>query len=105
MDGPAPSFEEARTQFKTNCSLEGPDPKEDKMPTPRRQRRPSPTAGARWTDGCTETLMLAAGRETGPTDDAWERHDLFRCGAFIAARSHRPSINIRKRPPNIQNQV
>src|ERR1700737_1108815 len=28
-----------------------------------------------------------AGKETGSTDDAWERHDLFRCGAFIAARS------------------
>jgi hypothetical protein len=45
------------------------------------------------------------GKETGSTDDAWERHGLFRCGAFIAARSHRPSINIRKRPPNIWNQV
>src|SRR3984893_16257383 len=45
------------------------------------------------------------GKETGSTDDAWERHGLFRCGAFIAARSHRPSINIRKRPPNICNQV
>src|ERR1700720_1095162 len=40
-----------------------------------------------------------AGKETGSTDDAWERHGLFRCGAFIAARSNRPSINIRKRPP------
>src|ERR1700737_441093 len=40
-----------------------------------------------------------AGKETGSTDDAWERHGRFRCGAFIAARSHRPSINIRKRPP------
>src|ERR1700682_81223 len=39
------------------------------------------------------------GKETGSTDDAWERHGLFRCGAFIAARSHRPSINIRKSPP------
>src|SRR6266403_3750871 len=37
-----------------------------------------------------------AGKETGSTDDAWERHGLIRCGAFIAARSHRPSINIRK---------
>src|ERR1700730_17044853 len=27
------------------------------------------------------------GIETGSTDDAWERHGLFRCGAFIAARS------------------
>jgi len=46
-----------------------------------------------------------AGTDTGSTDDAWERHGLFRCGAFIAARSHRPSINIRKRPPNIWYQV
>ena len=38
-------------------------------------------------------------QRTGSTDDAWERHGLFRCGAFIAARSHRPSINIRKSPP------
>ena len=29
----------------------------------------------------------------------------FSAGAFIAARSHRPSINIRKRPPNIWYQV
>jgi hypothetical protein len=26
----------------------------------------------------------------GSTDDAWERHGLFRCGAFMAGRSHRP---------------
>jgi hypothetical protein len=37
------------------------------------------------------TIHCMAGRETGSTDDAWERHGLFRCGAFIAARSHRPS--------------
>ena len=43
--------------------------------------------------------VVDAGKETGSTDDVWERHGLFRCGAFIAARSHRPSINIRKRPP------
>src|ERR1700724_374772 len=42
-----------------------------------------------------------AGKETGSTDDVWERHGLFRCGAFIAAHSHGPSINIRKRPPKI----
>jgi hypothetical protein len=30
-----------------------------------------------------------------------QRHGLFHCGAFIAARSHRPSINVRKRPPNM----
>src|SRR3984893_10739423 len=46
-----------------------------------------------------------AGKETGSTDYTLEWHGLFRCGAFIAARSHRPSINIRKRPPNIWNQV
>jgi hypothetical protein len=33
------------------------------------------------------TIHCMAGRETGSTDDAWERHGLFRCGAFIAARS------------------
>jgi hypothetical protein len=43
MDGHAASFEEAKTQFKTNLfDLEGPDPKEDKMPTPRRRRSPKP---------------------------------------------------------------
>jgi hypothetical protein len=51
------------------------------------------------------TIHCMAGRETGSTDDAWERHGLFRCGAFIAARSHRPSINIRKGPPNIWHQL
>jgi hypothetical protein len=44
-------------------------------------------------------------RRVRSTDDAWERHGLFRCGAFIAARSHRSSINIRKRPPNIWHQL
>ena len=39
--------------------------------------------------------MLAQNRINGR---CLERHGLFRCGAFIAARSHRPSINIRKRP-------
>jgi hypothetical protein len=29
------------------------------------------------------------------------RHGLFRCGAFAAARGHRPSIYVRYRPPNI----
>jgi hypothetical protein len=38
------------------------------------------------------TVHCMAGRETGPTDDAWERHGLSRCDAFIAARSHRRSI-------------
>jgi len=27
------------------------------------------------------------------------RHGLFRCGAFAAARGHRPSINVRISPP------
>src|ERR1700736_6487189 len=50
-------------------------------------------------------FVVDAGKETGSTDDVWERHGLFRCGAFIAARSHGPSINIRKRPPNIWHQL
>ena len=31
--------------------------------------------------------------------NARERHGLFRCGAFIAARGRRPSINVRISPP------
>jgi hypothetical protein len=30
--------------------------------------------------------------KTGPMDSAREQHGIFRCGAFIAARSRRPSI-------------
>ena len=55
--------------------------------------RPTPPVCCPWTIQCWQ--------RTGSTDDAWERHCLFRCGAIIAARSHRPSINVRKRPPNI----
>src|SRR3984893_2395701 len=46
-----------------------------------------------------------AGKQTGSTDHALERQHGCRCGALISALSHRPSINIRKRPPNIWNQV
>src|ERR1700738_1955555 len=40
-----------------------------------------------------------AGKEKGSTDDAWGGADLFRCGAFIAARSHRPSDQYSETPP------
>jgi hypothetical protein len=32
-------------------------------------------------------------------DAAQGRHGLFRYGAFVAARGHRPSINVRISPP------
>jgi hypothetical protein len=31
------------------------------------------------------------------------RHGLFRFGAFVAARGHRPSINVRISPPEHQH--
>jgi hypothetical protein len=45
------------------------------------------------------------GKGTGSTDDAWERHGLSRCVAFIPARSHRPSDQCPETPPEHLNQV
>jgi hypothetical protein len=33
------------------------------------------------------------------------RHGLFRCGAFVAARGHRQSINVRISPPEHQHAL
>jgi hypothetical protein len=66
----------SKTQFKTNWfNLEGPDLKEDKMPTPRRWHNPKPDRRralellASCPDGCTETIMLVHGFTVGQLDE------------------------------------
>ena len=107
MDGHAASFEEAKTQFKTNLfDLEGPDPKEDKMPTPRRRRSPKPDRRralellASCPDGCTETIMLAHGFTVGQLDEliragfATAQPDRMRAGDRAFLMSAYPALSL-----------
>jgi hypothetical protein len=75
-DGHAPSFEEAKTQFKTNYSIwKGLIRRKIKMPTPRRWRGPKPDRRralellAFCPEGCTEAIMLAHGFTVGQLDE------------------------------------
>ena len=43
--------------------------------------------------------MIAGAERRIDGQQPWGRHGLFRYGAFVAARGHRPSINVRISPP------
>jgi hypothetical protein len=47
--------------------------------------------------------MIAGAERTIDGQQPWGRRGLFRYGALIAARGHRPSINVGFRPPNISH--